>query len=147
MTSSDDKKSLQGNIDDIVSATTVYGDEYGNEMEDAQTKADAFGRFFKPFRKIAVNNFIIHFFYKGFKLGINQLTSLFHFPDATYNRAPIISWMQYKVLPAPEDLPILSQPNGYIMGGKLAESYKNGDLGEILKEYVTHRAVAPKTTE
>ena len=147
VTSSDDKKNLEGNIDNIVSATTVYGDEYGNEMEDAQTKGEAFGWFFKPLRKIAVNNFITSFFFKWFKLGINQLTSLFHFPDATYNRAPIISRMQYKVLSAPQNLPILSQPNGFIMGGKLAESYKNGDLGEILKEYVTHRAVAPKTTE
>jgi len=42
VTSSDDKHNLKGNLDNIVSATTVYGDEYGNEMEDAQTQADAF---------------------------------------------------------------------------------------------------------
>lgn len=64
VTSSDDKKNLEGNIDNIVSATTVYGDEYGNEMEDAQTKGEAFGWFFKPLRKIAVNNFITSFFFK-----------------------------------------------------------------------------------
>lgn len=68
MTSSDDKKNLEGNLDNIVSAATVYGDEYGNEMDDAETKGDAFGFFFKPLRKIAVNNFIISFFFKGFKL-------------------------------------------------------------------------------
>jgi hypothetical protein len=52
--------------------------------------------------------------------------------------------MQYKILPAPENLPILKEPNGFVITGKLAEGYKNGDLTEILKEYPTHRAVAPK---
>jgi len=32
--------------------------------------------------------------------------------------------MQYKVLPAPENLPIPKEFNGYIMGGVLAENYK-----------------------
>jgi len=62
-TSSDDKKNLESNIDQIVNALTVYGDEYGNELEDTQTKADIFGWFFKPLRKIAVNNFITKFFF------------------------------------------------------------------------------------
>ncbi|MEI6118877.1 MAG: hypothetical protein WCP92_06765 [bacterium] len=39
-TSSDEKTNLESNIDQIVNALTVYGDEYGNELEDTQTKAD-----------------------------------------------------------------------------------------------------------
>lgn len=88
-----------------------------------------------------MNNFITRFGFKRNIFGINELTSLYHFPDATYNRSPIISWMQYKVLPAPENLPIPKQENGYIMGGILAESYKEGKLDNILQEYRTHRAV------
>ncbi|HBB03366.1 TPA: hypothetical protein DCZ39_00445 [Patescibacteria group bacterium] len=42
VTSSDEKENLESNIDNIVSGTTVYGDEYGNEIEDPQTKADMF---------------------------------------------------------------------------------------------------------
>ena len=57
-TSSDEKTNLESKIDQIVNALTVYGDEYGNELEDMQTKADIFGWIFKPLRKIAVNNFI-----------------------------------------------------------------------------------------
>lgn len=48
--------------------------------------------------------------------------------------------MQYKVLPAPENLPIPKVPNGYIMGGALAETYKGGKLDIILQEYQKHRA-------
>ncbi|HCB52137.1 TPA: hypothetical protein DEP21_06315 [Patescibacteria group bacterium] len=51
------------------------------------------------------------FFFKKNIFGVNELASLFHFPDNMYNRAPIISWMQYKVLPAPENLPILHMSN------------------------------------
>lgn len=144
-TSSDEKTNLESNIDQIVNALTVYGDEYGNELEDTQAKSDIFWWLFKPLRKIAVNNFITKFFFARNIFWINELTSLFHFPDATYNRSPIISWMQYKVLPAPENLPIPKDFNGYIMGGVLAESYKWGSLDSILADYKKHRAVAETT--
>jgi hypothetical protein len=62
-TSSDEKANLETNVDQIVNALTVYGDEYGNELEDTQGKADMFGWIFKPLRKIAVNNFITKFFF------------------------------------------------------------------------------------
>ena len=141
-TSSDEKTNLESNVHQIVNALTVYGDEYGNELEGSQTQADIFWWFFKPIRKIAVNNFITKFFFARNIFWVNELTSLFHFPDATYNRSPIISWMQYKVLPAPENLPIPKDFNGYIMGGMLAESYKGGKLNIILADYKKHRAVA-----
>lgn len=139
--SSDEKENLEKNMDLIVSSLTIYGDEYGNELIEPQGKTDVFGWLLKPFRKIAVNNFITRFWFKKNTLGINELTSLFHFPDATYNRAPIISWMQYKILPAPENLPVPQIPNGYVMGGVLAESYRWGKLDNILQEYKKHRAV------
>jgi hypothetical protein len=62
-TSSDEKTNLETNIDQIVNALTIYGDEYGNELQDTQTKSDIFGWLFKPLRKIAVNNFITKFFF------------------------------------------------------------------------------------
>ena len=63
-TSSDEKTNLDSNIDQIVNALTIYGDEYGNELEDESTKSDMFGWFFQPLWKIAVNNFITKFFFK-----------------------------------------------------------------------------------
>ena len=143
-TSSDEKKNLETNIDQIVNALTIYGDEYGNELQDSQTQADIFWRLYKPLRKIAVNNFIPKFFFARNIFWINELTSLFHFPDATYNRSPIIAWMQYKVLPAPENLPIPKDFNGYIMSWVLAESFKWGKLDIILADYTKHRAVTEK---
>ena len=34
-----------------------------------------------------------------------ELGSLFHFPNSRYNYTPVINWLQYKVVPAPLDLP------------------------------------------
>lgn len=145
VTSSDEKKHLSTNMDQLVSSLTIYGDEYGNELIEPQTKTDVLGWLFKPLRKIAVNNFITKFGFRKNVFWINELTSLFHFPDATYNRSPIISWMQYKILPAPSNLPIPTKENGYVMWWGLAESYKWGKLDNILKEYGRHRAVGEIT--
>ena len=144
VTSSDEQAKLENNVDIIVSAFNIYGDEYGNELKDQNTRHDVFGFFYKPIWKLAVLRKMTHLFFKNNIFWVNELASIFHFPDNAYNRSPIISWMQYKVLPAPENLPILNQPNGYVMTGKLAESYKHGDLSEILKEYSSHRAVGER---
>lgn len=41
-----------------------------------------------------------------------ELASVFHFPDARYNRIPTIHWLPYKILPPPLDLPT----EGIILG-------------------------------
>jgi hypothetical protein len=146
VTSSDDETRLENNVDMLTSAYNIYGDEYGNELQDLNTKHDLMGWIYKPLRKIAVNKRLTHFFFKPNTFGVNELASLFHFPDLAYNRSPIISWMPFKILPAPENLPVLTQPNGYVITGRLAETYKNGNLSDILKEYLSHRAVGKKTS-
>ena len=114
-TSSDDKIQLRNNIDMLSSAFNIYGDEYGNELQELHTKHDILGFIFKPLRKLAILRKMTHLCFKENIFGVNELASIFHLPDNAYNRSPIISWMQYKVLPAPENLPTLNQPNGYIM--------------------------------
>lgn len=34
-----------------------------------------------------------------------ELAGMYHFPNSRYNYTPVIKWLQYKVLPAPVDLP------------------------------------------
>ncbi|MFA5748326.1 MAG: hypothetical protein WC872_04435, partial [Candidatus Absconditabacterales bacterium] len=140
-TSSDDKSKLDSNIDMMVSAFNIYGDEYGNELLDLNNQHDLFGFFYKPFWKLAIFFKLTHFFFKKNIFGVNELASIFHFPDISYNRAPMISWMQYKILPAPENLPLLNQYNGYVMAGTLAENFKKGNLSDILGDYKSHWAV------
>jgi len=34
-----------------------------------------------------------------------ELAGLYHFPNSRYNVSPVINWLQYKVIPAPVDIP------------------------------------------
>lgn len=144
ITTSDDKERLGTNLDILVSSYNVYGDEYGNEFKDQNNKHDVFPFLFLPLWKFAALFGLTNFFFQKHYFGVNELASLFHFPDNAYNRSPAISWMQYKVLPAPENLPVLKDFGGYIVNGRLAESYKNGNLSSILEEYSNHWAVGTK---
>ncbi|MFZ2150830.1 MAG: hypothetical protein WAZ12_04095 [Candidatus Absconditicoccaceae bacterium] len=144
ITSSDSKENLESNIDSLISAYNIYGDEYSNQLNEENTKHDVFGFIFKPLWTIAAKFYLTGFFSKYAYFSINQLTSLFHFPDGTYNRSPIIDWMQYKVLSGPSNLPVMTGDveNGYVLGGVLAEKYKNGKLSDMLSvDYKNHRAV------
>jgi hypothetical protein len=105
VTSSDEEERLKDNIHGLVSAYTVYKDQYGNELEQLETKAALLKFIARPLWTIAANYTLTNLFYKSNAFTINELTSLFHFPDYTYNRSNIIEWMQYKVLPAPSNLP------------------------------------------
>ncbi|MDD3262893.1 MAG: hypothetical protein PHR61_03520 [Candidatus Absconditabacteria bacterium] len=144
ITTSDDKSKLEMNLDMLLSSYNVYGDEYGNEFKDQNEKHDVFGFFFLSLWKFAALFGLTSFFFKKHYFGVNELASLFHFPDNAYNRSPIVSWMQYKVLPAPDNLPVLNDFGGYVMSGKLAENYKGGNLSAVLEEYPKHRAVGTK---
>lgn len=59
----------------------------------------------------------------------DELASLFHFPMSRYNYTPIIKWLDYKVLPAPVNLPtegILLGNNCY-RGEKKEVRFKRAD--------------------
>jgi hypothetical protein len=144
ITTSDEKNNLHSNLDILVSSYNVYGDEYGNEFKDQNNKHDLFPFFFLPMWKFAALFWLTSFFFKEHYFGVNELASLYHFPDNTYNRSPSIAWMQYKVLAAPDDLPVLTDFGWYIMNGVVAESYRDGKLTDILEDYPNHWAVGTK---
>ncbi len=50
----------------------------------------------------------------------DELSSLFHFPNSKYNYSPTIRWMDYKVLPAPTNIP----EEGILIGHNVHRGYK-----------------------
>lgn len=61
-----------------------------------------------------IKNFILRTIYRPWILRIrkrtmifcsDELTSLFHLPNAKYNKAPTIAWQNYKIAPPPANLP------------------------------------------
>jgi hypothetical protein len=134
-------------LNNLETAYNVYADEYSNALEASNTKHDIFGWLYRPLWTVAVNVYLTGFFSKYSYFSTNELTSLYHFPDGTYNRAPAIEWMQYKVVAPPSNLPTFTddQRNGKVISGVLAENYKKGNLSTILKEYEHTRAVGSRT--
>lgn len=149
VSSSDVKGQAKQNLKAMESAYNVYTDEYANRLSDDNTKHDMFPWIFQPIWRIGVGYYLTGFFYKYSYFSTNELSSLYHFPDSIYNRSPIIEWMQYKVLPAPANLPQFSddERNGKVMTGILAEKFKDGKLSDILKDYTNHRAVTSREIE
>jgi len=144
VTSTDEKLRCRENMNLVVSAFNVYGDQYTNELDNPEKIADMFHFILQPLRKLALRLRLPGFFYRKNIFTINELASLYHFPDAAYNRSNIIEWMQYKVLPGPNNLPVMTEFNGFIMSGVVAESYKSWKLSDILVDYKKHRAVGEK---
>ncbi|MFH0821098.1 MAG: DUF87 domain-containing protein, partial [Candidatus Peregrinibacteria bacterium] len=38
-------------------------------------------------------------------LGPEEISSVFHFPNIKYNKSPVIKWQEFKIAPAPQNLP------------------------------------------
>ena len=144
ISSSPHKERPQENLRNVLSAFTVFKDEYNNELDQPEFLADVLGFIFKPLWKMAARFHLVWFFFKRNIFTVNELTSLFHFPDAVYNRSPIIRWLDYKQLPPPDKIPVLKEPNpNYLIDGKIAEAYKGGIIHKIF-ENSKHRAVGEK---
>jgi len=105
VTSSDHEEKLKNNIQNLVSSYNVYTDQYGNELEQLENRSSLLGFIARPLWRIAASYNLTNLFYKSNVFTLNELTSLYHFPDYTYNRSNIIEWLQYKLLPAPSNLP------------------------------------------
>lgn len=144
ITSSDDATKLRQNMQTVISSFTVYKDEYNNELDQPATMSDLFGRALKPLRRFSALFHLVNFFYRDCMLTVSALASLFHLPDGLFNRAPIIKWMDYKVVWAPDNVPHLEKENGFIISGTIAEGYKNGDLSAILVDN-NHPSIGTKS--
>jgi len=143
ISSSDDPQRAHQNIDNMVSIFTIFRDEFNNELDNNEFLSDALALIFKPMRRFAARFSLCHFFFKKNIMTPNALTSLFHMPDGIYNRSPIIKWLDYKMLAAPDNLPHLTQPTDFIITGQVAEEYLGGKVEKIFDK-VSHWAVGTK---
>jgi hypothetical protein len=122
VSSSDQEDNPKTNIRNLIGAYNAYKDEFNNELDVNEWKMDIFGFILKPLWKTAVGSHLVWLFFKKNIFTENALTSLFHFPDGIYNRSPIIKWMDYKVLAAPDNLAMLTKPNdGFVVSGSIME--------------------------
>jgi hypothetical protein len=83
---------------------------------------DTFNNFLSKFnfeRKL-IDTRVFGFGEKSSIMTPQELASVFHFPDSRFNYTPIINWLQYKVLPAPVNLPA----EGILLGNNVYRGVK-----------------------
>ena len=144
--SSDTKDNVHKNIEWLVSSYNVYDDNYGNELVQLENKSSLLWFISKPLWTLAMRYRLTNLFFDSNVFTVDELSSLFHFPDSTYNPSNIIDWLQYKLLPPPTNRVVFdeSEFSGYIMSGVVAEKYNDWKLTKTLQEYKNHWAVGKK---
>ncbi|HNG96860.1 MAG TPA: hypothetical protein PLW93_01155, partial [Candidatus Absconditabacterales bacterium] len=128
VSSSSEHDKPKSNIRNMVGIFNIYKDEFNNELDLNEWKADIFGRILKPIWKFLYGISSVSFFFKSNVFTENQLTSIFHFPDGAFNRSPSIKWMDYKVLAGPDNLYKPKEPTGYVVSGSISEGYLHGKI-------------------
>ena len=120
ITTADDQKRADANMDIISQAFEQYMDPWTNafkEVEDEISEDTIFNYWMRNFD--FHQGFFDKIFWNEKKLMIlspKELTSFYHFPNIKFNKSIVIKWQEFKIAPAPADLPeswILIWVNSY----------------------------------
>ena len=104
----------------------MYTDEYNNKLDNPQIE-DLLAFFFTPIRYFAYRFRMIGFLQAKSVFSVDELSTMYHFPDINYNKSPIIKWLDYKMLAPPHNLKTLNKPLSL-------SDYKRDDKGNIYTE-------------
>ena len=108
--SSKEHKAANQAVHAVVAAASIFTDEYNNALDNPQTTEDAFPWFFTPCRYFAFKHKLVGFLQNISIFSADEASTLYHLPDITYNKSPIINWLEYKKLPVPHNLKEMSTP-------------------------------------
>lgn len=79
---------------------------------------------FTPLRYFAYKFRLVGIFQGISCFSTDELTTMYHFPDINYNKSPIISWLDYKMLAPPQNLYSPKSP-------LILKDYKRDKFGNI----------------
>jgi hypothetical protein len=110
LVSSKNHQTAENWVHAIVAAASIFTDEYNNALDNPQVREDALPFIFTPLRYFWFKYKLVWFFQNISYLSIDEVSTLYHMPDITYNRSPIITWLEYKKLPIPHNLKFPTEP-------------------------------------
>ncbi len=91
-------------VHNIVAAASIFTDEYNNSLDNPQIVEDSMPFLFTPIRYFAFKHKLVGFLQNISYFSADEVSTMYHFPDVTYNKSPLINWLDYKKLPAPHNL-------------------------------------------
>lgn len=110
LVASDTVESTRKGLLNLVAATSIFTDEYNNQLDNPQMIEDTIRFIFTPIRYFAYRFRLVGIFQNISCFSSDELSTMFHFPDINYNKSPIISWLEYKMLPVPPNLKTPKEP-------------------------------------
>ncbi len=140
LVSSDTGSSARSALQNLVAATSIFTDEYNNQLGNPQLIEDTLRFIFSPLRYFAYQYRLIGILQNVSCFSCDELSTLYHFPDINYNKSPIIAWLEYKMLSPPPNLIFPKEPlimkdykrdgngNIYTIDGSLLQVDKNKNL-------------------
>lgn len=105
-------------LNSMISAMNVFKDSYANWFEGS--RIIPFNPINSLFMYHGFQNRLLRYLHTTNILSAKELAGVYHFPDAHYNKTPVIKWMNYKVLPAPTNAP----KSGLFLGNNVFRSQK-----------------------
>ena len=127
LVSSDTRESAHQGLQSLVAATSIFTDEYNNQLDNPQMIEDIFRIIFVPLRYFAFQYRLLGIFQHISKFSSDEMSTIFHFPDIKYNKSPIIAWLDYKMLPIPQNLKFPKTP-------LILKDYKRDAAGNIFTQ-------------
>ncbi len=127
LVASDTSDSARSALQNLVAATSIFTDEYNNQLSNPQMLEDPFRFIFTPLRYFAYHYRLIGIFQSISRFSCDEMSTLYHFPDINYNKSPIIAWLEYKMLAPPSNLKFPKEP-------LILKDYKRNANGNIFTE-------------
>ncbi|MFA6344211.1 MAG: type IV secretion system DNA-binding domain-containing protein, partial [Candidatus Gracilibacteria bacterium] len=122
ITASETEREARAQLTSIRSAFAQYNSPAANSFEHSKYASEKkiikdyiFRHFSKPWTQVLSH--------KKMLLASDEVASLFHLPNIRYNRTPSIAWQNYKIAPAPANVP----KEGILLG----HNYYRGVTTEI----------------
>jgi len=101
ISSAPDKTVASTNLASIQAAFSQYTASNGNAFDVSKWHSN----------RVIVSNYIFRNFEVGLKssrkmiLSSEELASIFHLPNSRFNKSPLIAWQNFKIAPAPANMP------------------------------------------
>ncbi len=90
----------------MLASTSIYTNEYCNSLDNNQMIEGIFRPFMRFFHRLAFQYKLAGFVTKMSPYSVDELTTLYHFPDVNYNKSPVIYWLGYKKVAPPSNLKV-----------------------------------------
>jgi hypothetical protein len=114
-------------LDTLCASFGQFGDSRGNSytFSSLEKRGNVIRRFVRRCARRSIMQMLRH---PKLLLGTSELTSLFHLPHVKYNKVENIKWQNFKIAPAPQEVP---RDGGLFLG---TNTYRGDKRNIILKD-------------